>query len=192
MAYTTETLVKNSLGRDLTSDEQALLALIIPAIKAWIDAKLESTFDEAEETTRKYDGNTQFLDIDPCTAITAVKHVDRDGNTNYNYVAADYVAEPVNETVKRSITLRDSKFAKGIANIHVTAKFSEYTDAVPSDIQALATRIATLYLASSGEGAGIQSESIEGHSISYAVDKVADGDRIVKMMINQRKTLLVG
>src|SRR5262245_32903215 len=103
MAYSDLGLVQVYLGRELTVNEQAWLSGTgFEAVKEWIDRKLGTTFDQASASTRYYDGGKEYLDIDPCTGITAVASVDNEGDENYAYTdLTDFVAEPVNETVKR-------------------------------------------------------------------------------------------
>lgn len=202
MAYTSTTLVQNLIGRTLTANETAFLAILIPAIKIWIDKKTSSTFDTAAETSRRYDGTGgRSLDIDPCTDITNVRTVDAEGDEVTDYTSGtDYVAEPYNQTIKRELRLRGRGFPKGVANVEVTAKFSEYgdTNAVPEDIQAIATQMAAAVLQSgTGTADNIKSESLEGHSITYGdvsetLDAVGNGDPFVQTALQLRRDLLVG
>lgn len=203
MAYTSAAKVADYLQRALTTDETDFLAVIIPAIKIWLNKKLNSDFDEVSETTRYFDGiGGQSLDIDPCTAITAVKSVDDERVADYTYTnLTEYIAEPQNETVKREIVRRGtSRWPKGLGNIAVTAKFSEYDTAVPEDIQVIATRIAASILNSGkveSTGGNVTSESLEGHSIHYdtstsSMDTIADNDPIIKSMLAVRTELLLG
>lgn len=203
MAYTTATLIGNSLKRSLTADETALLAILIPAVQRYIDRVLNSTFDTASATSRLYDANdTSVVDIDPCQAIEAVAGVDRDGATTTDYIATDYVAEPVNETIKRWLHLRGKlgKF-RGLANIKVTAKFTEYDFAgskVPEDIQLCATQLcADIISLISGSEDNIKSESIEGHTVTYGnavdnIDRAVQNNPLVQGILNSRKELYVG
>lgn len=197
--YTDLTLVRNYLGRELTDEEQAMLGTVIPAIEMWIDAKLSTTFKEAAATSRFFDGGCSVIDIDPVTDVTAVESVDNYNTVTNIYTTDNYVLEPINETVKRQIRLRWASFPRGGANIKVTGKFTEYssTDGVPADIQTLATRLATLMLASSENTGFVQRESIEGHSIEYQsssqgtaiLEKVAFNDPVVRSILDMREDL---
>jgi|GEM_PF-2110048 len=203
MAYTSTTLVQNYLQRTLVANETSFLAILIPAIKVWIDKKLSSTFDSASETTRYFDGGGKVADIDPCTDITAVKTYDNDGTVADTYTNLDdYVAEPVNDTIKREIVRRSGFFPVGLRRVGVTAKFSEYGDGgtVPTDIQTAATIMAAEVLNQgkiASSGGNIASESLEGHSISYdtsasALDGIASNNPNVKSILDLRRDLLLG
>lgn len=198
--YTSRILVENYIGRSLTENEIAYLALLIPAINKWIDRKLETTFEKVDATTRYFDGGASSIDIDPATEVTAVKSVDNDGNETYTYVdLTDMVLEPQNENVKREIVRRHGMFPHGSRRIAVTAKFSEYDGGVPEDIKVVATRLAAdvLQAGKDSNSGNIKSESIEGHSVTYrdpvtTVDQVASGDPLIKSILDQRKEVLIG
>jgi hypothetical protein len=182
MSYTNSTLITNFLQRSLNANETAYLATLLPAIDKWIDRVLNSTFASVNATTRYYDGGVRNLDIDPCTVISAVKSLNSDGTTSYDYdliTTPDVVYEPVNETVKREIRKRNGCFPRGVQNIAVTAKFSEYDGAVPEDIQIIATQLAAGVLnqgRNASSGGNVQSESLEGHSITYSTsDDMLEG-----------------
>lgn len=200
MAYTDGTRVSNFLQRALNDYELAQMIGIAAAVKAWIDDRLNSTFDEAAETTRYYDGGVRNLTIDPCTAITAVEAINDDGTDSYAYTATtEYVAEPQNQTVKREIRKRLAAFPRGIHRIAVTAKFSEYDSGVPQDIQTLATRLAAAVINQgkyAKDGGNVASEKLEGHEISYQtaaqdINGLAANDPTVKSILENRKELYV-
>lgn len=199
MGYTNQQLIENYLQRSLTENEIASLMVIIPATEQWIDGDLNSTFGEVASTTRYYEATGQQLDIDPCTAITALTSNDIDNSVNYTYPSTDYVAEPVNETVKRELRLRYGKFNPGKANVGVTAKFSEWDNGVPEDITIAATRIAAGILNAgkqSGTGENLESESLEGHSVSYnttnvAINTLKDTDPILNAILSGRREVMI-
>lgn len=199
MAYTSKTLVENYLQRDLTEDEEALLMVLIPSIKIWIDNYTSSTFDQVSETIRYYDGGGSAIDIDPCTDVNAVTDINNDGTDSYAYTnLTEYVIEPVNSNVKNEIVRRYGNFPDGSRRMAVRAKFSEWDGGVPQDIEMIATRIVVdTILASSNSSTGnIVSESIEGHTINYGninetVDQVATQDPVVKAALQMRRQLLV-
>lgn len=205
MAYTTATLIGNYLQRTLTANESSYLAILIPAIKIWIDKKLGTTFDTAVASTRYYDGGVTNLDIDPCNTITAVSALNSDGTIGYAYdlvTTPEVVYEPVNETVKREIRKRYGQFPRGKQNIAVTAVFSEYdatNSVVPEDIQNLATIMASEVLnqGNLGSSGAVASESVEGHSITYdtssgALDGISDSNPSVASILANRRELFVG
>lgn len=201
MAYTTSTLIEQYLQRSLTASETSFLTTLIPAVKLWIDQKLNSTFDSAGSSSRYYDGGSQYLDIEPCTSVTAVTSMNDDLTDSYIYEADDeYLLYPLNETVKTEIRARGFKFPDGDSRIKVTASFSEYDGGVPSDIQLVATRLASGIINQGkvdSSGGNVSSESLEGHSISYdtsisAVENIADNDPVVRATLDARKSILLG
>lgn len=202
MAYTTQTMIENYLQRTLTANEVAWLAILIPAIKIWLDRKLNSTFDATTPTTRYYDGGGRFLDIDPATTITAVQALNSDGSTSYEYdltVTPDVLYEPRGDTVKREIRKRNGHFPSGIQNIAVTATFTEFDGGVPQDIQLAATTLAAEVLNQgkmASSGGNVKSESLEGHTIHYdtsasAMDAIASNNPNIKSILDLRRELYV-
>lgn len=201
MAYTSTTLVGNYLQRTLNANETAYFAILLPAIKKWIDRITNSTFDSASETTRYFDGGVKNLDIDPCTTITEVKSVNDDTTLSDSYIYvlnSDYRQEPVNETVKRELRKINGCFPRGIANIAVTALFSEYDGSVPEDIQALATMLAAGVInqgKNASSGGNVASESLEGHSITYdtsdnTLEGIARTNPSIQGILDSRRELL--
>lgn len=199
--YTNATLISKYLQRALTDDELGILAILIPAVKLWIDRKTSSTFDQASETTRYFDGGGTIVDIDPATAITDVDSVNTDNTDSYDYTdLTEYLAEPQNETVKRYLVKRDGHWPSGTGNIKVTAKFSEYDDEVPVDIQLVATILAAEVInqgSIASSGGTVASESLEGHSITYdtstsSLDALAANNPNVQSILDLRKELLLG
>lgn len=207
MAYTTTSLVSNYLERALTADEQALFAVLLPAVTRWIDQTLSSHFDTVSASDRYYDAEGGIVDIDPCQSITAVTAVDYESQADYNYTeGTEYVLYPLNETVKNELRARaKGGFTRGVKRIKVSAKFTEYDFAnsrVPEDIQLLATRLIASQLrgltADAGvDEAGVKKESVEGHSVEYLtsesyLEQLASSDPIVSALLSTRRQLLVG
>lgn len=201
MAYTNTTLIGNYLQRSLNANETAYLAVMIPAIKIWIDKLLNSTFDSVAETTRYFDGGGTSVDIDPCIDITDVDSVDNEQLESFDYTnLTDYIAEPQNETVKRELVKRSGHWPAGYGRIKVTAKFTEFDGSVPEDIQTVATILAADVLNQgvvASTGGNVQSESLEGHSISYDtsssnLDAVASNNPTITSLLGLRRELFVG
>lgn len=207
MAYTNASLVGNQLKRTLTTDEVALLPLLIAGIQAWIDLKTSSTFDSATgATTRKYLGGKQFIDIDPCTSVTSVQYADPYGVIQYTYQPFEYVLLPVNDKVKIQLELRgytefdtqdnpNGKFPNGSDVIVVTANFSEYDTnnlgaGVPADIQIIATRLCASLLNDNVVN-GVVREQLEGHLVMSGFDKIANNDPFVQSVLDLHRELLV-
>ena len=204
MDYTNQNLIENHLQRALTTDEIALLPVLKRSIKQWIDRKTNSRFDKVEASTRYYDGCEGILDIDPCTEVTAVTSVDSYQNANYTYETNQQSVEPVNQTVKNYIRKKYGEFAEGVGSMAVTAKFSEYDESaggVPEDIQMIATALACAVITNqsdvAGTVAGVKSESIEGHSITYGADSksydlIAGHESFIEELLDQRREILLG
>lgn len=198
-AYTNRTLLENYLQRALNQSEISMLPVVIPAAKKWIDRQLNSEFDEVEPTTRNFETVGGVLDIDAATEITDITSNDPYNQPYYSYQTFEYVLEPINETVKREIRLRAGSFPSGTSNISVTAKFSEYDDGVPEDIQIAATRIAGGILNAgrhAGIGENLQQEALEGHEVRYnitnnAINTLLQTDPILASIIDARKELLI-
>ena len=197
--YTNTELVGQQLQRDLTQYEEDLLTTLIPAIDIWIDRELGSTFIEKESTeTRYFDIEGRDIVIDPCTDIASVKLVNWDRTVVATYTSLEnYLARPLNETVKRDIQMRWHPIVAD-GSLEVVAKFSEYDEGVPEDIQIAATRIASGLIGRSASGAetsGVVKESIEGYSVDYGSDgtisDIAMSDPIVKSILEGRGEPLV-
>lgn len=189
--YTTENLVEDYIKRDLEANEVTLLeTAIIPAVKQYIDRYLGTTFDSASATSRYFDGGGQTVDIDPCTTITAVAFVDSELVSYGDVEDTDYVAYPINEDVKTYLRFRTYRPEHRLSSIKVTATFTEYDGEVPGDITLAATMLAAAML-DQGEDAGVTSESIEGHSISYDVAAKATQSPVIHNILELRKQILI-
>lgn len=207
MAYTNASLVGNQLKRTLTTDELALLPLLIAGITNWINLKTSSSFDVASgATSRKFLGGKQFIDISPCTGVTSVQFADPYGVIQYTYQPFEYVLHPLNSTVKNQLELRgysefteqdapNGKFPAGADVVIVTANFSEYDTnnlgaGVPADIQMVATRLAAALLNDNMIN-GVVREQLEGHMVMSGFDKVALNDPFVQSVLDLHRELLV-
>lgn len=201
MAYTTRAQIEQYLQRTLNTSEVGMLIIVLPSVKKWIDKTLGSTFDEAAESSRYYVGGTKYLSIDPCTAISEVMAVNDDLSDSYEYtVNTEYIAEPINETVKNEIIKVNGTFPSGSKRIKVTAKFSEYSNGVPEDIQMAATILASEVLnqgRNASVGGNIKSESLEGHRVEYdtsdnTMEALSRDNPHVKGILDLRRELLAG
>lgn len=200
MAYTDAIQVSNFLQRPLSAYETGELTNIVAAIKQWLDARLNSTFDQVAPSVRFYDGGVRSLDIDPCTAITQVEAINDDGSDSYIYTQTyEIVLEPQNENVKREIRKRLEAFPRGIHRIAVSAMFSEYDSGVPADIQIAATRLAAAVINQgkyAGKGGNLLQEALEGHEIRYQIgantfDGLNANDPTVASILENRMELYV-
>lgn len=197
--YTNSGLISQQLQRDLTTSEEGLLTTLIPAVDTWIDRELGTTFIEKESTeTRYFDIEGRNIIIDPCTDIDTVKLVNWDRTVVATYTSLEhYLALPLNETVKREIQMRWTPIHQDGA-LQVVAKFTEYDNGVPEDIQIVATRIASALIGRSASGAetsGVVRESIEGYTVDYGsgdtISFIAMSDPIVKSILEGRGEPLV-
>lgn len=190
MAYTTSEAVANFLKRDLTEDEQASLMILIPAIKAWIDLKTDTTFDSTSATTRVYPGGTRIIDIEPCTNVTLVELIDNFGVSNYTFQTYEYVVQPANFDEKTQIEFRYGRTDDGIARIRVTALFSSNDGLVPEDIRMIATRMCGVML-NHKLASGFKKEAIEGHEVMFDLTRFATEDPMVMSVLQLHREIMV-
>lgn len=167
--YTDTPLIANYLKRSLSADEEAALAVILPAVDKYIENATNSKFfEETGYTTRYYPGGSRIIDIEPCTDIQSVSTVQDDGTISYAYIqTSEWVARPENDTVKTEIALRYYHYPEGEHRIAVNAKFSGYDGGIPADIQMCATLLAVDYLKLSSVGTSTaEREEIEGYRVT--------------------------
>jgi len=182
--YTDQDNIENLLSRDLTDAEVALLPIILDSIDAFINDELGGAYGSVSESTKYYDGGTKYLDIDSCKDITSIKSVASDESEIYDYdLDEDLESRPRNETIKNWIESRIGAFPSGVANIEVTAKFT-LGDDVPSDIEYLATYMASKYFGEAVTGE-LKKESIEGYSREWKEYKMTDN--FVSSTLNKYK-----
>lgn len=185
--YISETELENYLKRDLTAKESASFVIIEEAARIAIDNYCDTNWDsDASSESRYYDGGLQEISIDPCKTITEVAYVDEDFETDDEFDTDEYVAEPVNKTIKTSLRLRAGRFCRGIKNIKVTAVFSSYDDAVPG-----AVKLACLKLCAGAiqNPVGITKENIEGYGYELA-GQVQKDEEIQNILAPYRQVLL--
>lgn len=181
MSYTTQAKVEAILKRSLTSDEETQFALLGSVVEAVINGKIGGSFGTVSASSKYYNGGTRYLDIDACHTITAVLLVDEDDNADYTYTEGDdYVAYPLNDTIKKSIHKRFDKFPSGLKNIKVTAQFT-LGDSVPDDIDYLTAYLISKILTKPIQE--IKSESIEGYSRTFAETQL-DQDPVCKSILD--------
>lgn len=202
--YTNAAQVASFLQRALNASESsALSSYVLSAVDKIIDRVLQSTFFDTPESTRYFTGGGRAIDIDPVQAITALGSINNDGSLSYSYTnLTEYVAEPINEAVKREIVYRGSRnrFPKGLGRMSVTGKFNEYdyvNSKIPDDIVLVATRLAAGVLNAgkiSGKGGNLQREALEGHLVVYdttssSLSSLMSDDPIIQSVIGGRREL---
>lgn len=166
MALISQTMLEQKLGRSLTSDEASDFSIINAANQSYLERLIGSSLETASETTRYYDGGTQFLRIDPCTNVTAVKLVDDDQSVDTTVDTTDYTVEPVNKTLKTMIRSRYGKLYRGWNNIGVTAKFSIAGDT--DTLNVVKNAMIEALVSEIDNSGSIVKESIEGYSVELA------------------------
>lgn len=191
MSYTTEDLVEDFIGRDLEASEVTLLEVVlIPAVKQFIDRYTSTTFDLAEPSTRYYDAECgNIIDIDPCSSVTEVAFVDQELDTVETLDTDTFSLYPLNDEIKTYIKLR-FRASAGIAKVKVTGIFSSAIGEVPADIMLVATHICGGIL-NSRTNQGVKSETIEGHSITYDLERIAMEDPTIKQALDMRRPVLI-
>lgn len=187
MAYTTVQKLCDYLKRDITEHEMNIFPTLLKSATEFVNNYTDSNFDDTDEDIyRYYDGGYNEMDIDPCKEVVSVYIMD-DEIPSTLYDVTDYVLEPVNEPIKTSIRLKYSqKFPTGVANIRVEGKFTAFNGTVPYEIQLATTMIVADYMNGARD---VQSESIEGWSVTYATS--ADITSTVRDLLEPyRRTLL--
>jgi hypothetical protein len=171
MALISQSEVEARLKRALTAEETSAFTLQNATMQDYLEKIIGSDVEAVSETTRYFDGGVQHLAINPCTNITALKYVDDDTAVEYTFLTSDYTAEPVNNTLKTMVRNRDGKFATGINNVAVTAKFSIYAD---EQIRNIVKNALIEALVVELNGNNKKRESIEGYSVEYITDQAKD------------------
>lgn len=180
MALITQSDVEKRLDRTLTANEASSFTIINAALQSIVEEMIGSSVESVEPSTRYYDGGVQHLAIDPCTAVSAVKYVDDDTAAEYTFITSDYTAEPVNRTLKTMLRNRDGRFAIGINNVAVTAKFSIYDDA--NTLAIVKSAMLESIVSELSNTDNIKRESIEGYSIEYLNEQTKDNLSAIKFL----------
>jgi hypothetical protein len=184
MALISQSDLEARLGRSLTAEESSAFTIINNALQSEVEALIGSDVESVSASTRYFNGGVQHLRIDPCTSITAVTQVDDDDTVIYTYVTSDYVKEPKNRTVQTMLIHRNScGFITGIKNIAVTAKFSIYEDTDTLNI--VKDALIEALIAEIENNDDIQSESIEGYSVTYGTTQSKELFSTVKYLFPQ-------
>lgn len=185
MALTSEEKIEKYLKRDLTANEVSFLSdNLLDAVDQYISDYTGRTYASGG-TTRYYDGSYgRWLFIDPVTTITAVEYIDEDGDVDETLDSTDYIAYPLNKTVKTSLWKRGSNWTGTHNRIKITGTF---TETAPATIVLAATMLAAKYL-EAGSG-NLKSESIEGYSRTFS-DTVHDDLELQGILDAERGILL--
>ena len=135
MAYTDKTAVKAYLGI-VTTDDDALLDVLIPRAQAIIDAKTGRTFEAASDSVRYFSdcdvsGATLYLDHDLC-AITSITN--GDGET-----ITEYTIQPRNRKPWHMLTLTSGAWST-TSDIAIAGRWA-YMQQADAAIQHIAVRL---------------------------------------------------
>lgn len=182
MSYTDQATIESFVKRALTADEEVILPLILDTVDEYINEQVGGEFGPVVETSRYFDGGSKILEIDTCHEISAVEDTGSEDYIIYSYTGSiDYDARPINEEYKTYLHKRGGKFPSGVANMKVTAKFTE-NETVPNDIIYLATYLAGQLFSKNIVG-NYKSESIEGYSRTFA--DMIEENQVLKMVLDK-------
>lgn len=184
MTYITDDNLQGYLKRDLTDEESSLFDIIEAYAKRVIDQYCDTVFEEVDESSRFFDGGEQDMDIDPCTAISAIASVDTSDVVISTYEDNTFVTEPRNKTVKNSVRSRFGRFPRGMKNIKITAKFSSFDTEVPENVKVASMKICADVFNNPN---GFTKESIEGYSYQLGKGVMTE---INKILAPYRQVLL--
>lgn len=180
--YTNRTLIEQYLGNDTDfSGIDSFVTTVIGAVKSYIDVLTGTTFEGAS-SLKLYDGDgANSVFVDPFTGTPSlVRILEDDGSvvaTLVSGAANDYLAYPLNSTVKNEILLTGNgqlgRLGRG-QRLEVTATFGD-TATVPADVQLAATMLAAKVLQNNipVDGQNKQSESLGDYSVTYATNQVS-------------------
>ncbi|RLA58672.1 MAG: hypothetical protein DRR04_10375 [Gammaproteobacteria bacterium] len=173
MALIKQSDLEARLGRSLTTAEASAFTIVNEANQSYVERVIVgSSIEEADPSSRYYDGGLQHLPIDPCTAITELAYTN-DAQDNATAISTnDYIPDPMNRTMKTMVRYRAGKLARGIGNVKVSATFSTYDDAQVTAIikDALLSGVESEIT----NADNITKESIEGYSVEMATTETKD------------------
>jgi hypothetical protein len=190
--YTTRQEIENYLLITIDSSFHAQIESWIEQVENYIDQMTDRNFvADSVASERSYDGDgSNELLIDDCVEITKLEILTTDGDVIYDDLVEgeDYFFEPTNELPKTSIKLYGYRFAKGIQNIKVTAKWG-YSIAAPAGIKFAAMVIASNIINFSNQSEGeINSLSVGSYSVSFKdQNKRDDFERVPEILDSFKK-----
>lgn len=189
--YTTKVAIENYLMIDIDASFSSQITEWIKAVSEFI--RLETNRDwlaDGSATPRYFNGNGyQDLRIDDFIG-TPVVEVGEDFGTGL-VTTTDFVSDPINETSKHTIILKNTDFPKGVQNVKVTAKWG-YAEAVPEDIKQVATILASaLVLAGTNQDGEISSEKIGNYQVTYKNDTHKDDAKLAMDILQKRRVYAI-
>lgn len=167
--YTSQEKIEAILKRSLTEQEEEIIDDLVNATSAFIRRFTGRNWDCDEESTRYYDGTKSYeLFVDDFTDIEEVKI---DGEVQD---LDDLIFYPLNTPYHNSIYHKGAKWAKGHANIEITANWS--SGELPYDVALVASNVVVSYLRKASIDGNLKKESIEGYSYELRSASEIDGD----------------
>lgn len=208
-SYTTATAVQTYLDRTLDTNENNILAYVIPAASRWIDRTLGTCFDNLNTAafgqpgsgaSQKYfTGGHREINIKPCQQITAVQAISPyDFSVWYTYSQPlEYTQEPYGFPVIRSLRMKENEFTGmnlkwpgDVNGVMVTGLFTEYdyvNSTYPSDIILLCNHISATWLQNNQNAEPVQREAVEGHMVIKRIDDLLASDPMVTRVLDSRQ-----
>jgi len=190
--YTSRQAAENYLLITVDPSFYEQVDIWIGEIEDYIDLLTGRNFKaDTVDSMKKYDGDgSSEIIIDDCISVSSIIIKSTDGSIIYDDLVAgeDYFLEPANDSPKNSIRLYGYKFARGIQNIEVTAKWG-YSATVPANIQfsamVLLSNIINYSNTSEGE---LQSLTAGKVSLSFKQkDKIDDYEKVEEILDSYKK-----
>ncbi len=189
MAYHTEGDLENIKLQDIDSSFSTWISSVIAMVEAYIDQYTGRNFSGTSGSgTKYYDlSESDEVTVDPFTAITSVKILDIDGNTERTLETTDYFLYPLNDSLQYTIKLRSGSFPERSKGLEVIGTFG-YTS-VPLPVKLAAIKLSSRIVDEGLRGGQVGSESLGDYSIDYK-DINDEADALgVKEILNQYRTV---
>lgn len=199
MPYITEGDLENFILQDIDSSYSSWIATVITQVEAYIDEYCGTSFAGGSAgVVRYFDGSGQNeIFVGDYQASSEVKILNVDGNDLYELTeGTDFLAYPLNSTVKNSIHLMPTGKAGGRfpgyqRALKITGTFGYGSSNIPAPIKLAAMKLAAKIINEGLRGGQVSSESLGSYSIDYReVDEVAETMQIQDILNKYRPILL--
>ncbi len=199
MPYITEGDLENFILQDIDSSHSSWIATIIAQVEAYIDEYCGTSFAGGSAGVERYfDGSGQNeLFVGDFQSASEVKILNSDGNDLYTLVEnTDFLAYPLNSTVKNTIKLMSSgkagtRFPGYNRAVKITGQYGYGSANIPAPIKLAAMKLAAKIINEGLRGGQVRSESLGSYSITYReVDEVAESMEIKDILNTYRPILL--
>ncbi len=190
--YTSRQEVENYLLITIDPSFYDQVETWIGEVEDYIDQQTGRNFKaDSVDSAKNYDGDgSNELLIDDCISVSGITIKSTDGTVLYDDLVAgeDYFLEPSNELPKNSIRLYGYKFARGIQNIEVEAKWG-YSAIVPPNIKFAATvLLANIINYSNTSERELQSLTAGKVSMTFRQkDKIDDYQKVEEILDSYKK-----